>query len=82
MSKLNVHLLIALRAAGRFGAAEDDLLVDMRRGSHRELSAPDLVQALRDLADQSYVSAFNSALETKRWKITRLGTDALKEEGL
>lgn len=82
MSPLHVHLLLALRAATRFGCSAEDLLTDMRRGAHRDLSLPALEAALRDLADKSFASKFNTALDAERWKVTGLGRDALAEEGL
>ena len=54
----------------------------MRRSAHREVTEPDVVQALRDLGDKAFVMAYDSALGGKRWRITELGKSALKEEGL
>jgi hypothetical protein len=82
MSKLHVDLLLALRGAAKFGVGVDELLTDLRRGRHRELALPDLEQALRDLADKSFATTFNSALGSKRWRITALGMSALQEESL
>jgi len=82
MSQLHTDLLLALRAAGQFGAAAEDLRTDMRRGRHRELAVPELEKALRDLADESHATRFTTALGTKRWRITALGASALQEEGL
>ena len=82
MNKLAIDVLLALRAAGAYGIAPEDLLTDMRRGRHREATLPELERALRDLADQRFAAKFTSALLAQRWTITALGTRALEEEGL
>lgn len=82
MNELHIDLLRALKAAGKFGIKLDDLLADMRRGRHRDLSAPDLERALRDLADESNAKTFTDSLQQKRWAITRVGESALQEAGL
>lgn len=82
MTKLHVDILIELRQLSQYGLAVDVLLTYLRRASHRSLSEPDLVQALRDLADKSFVLVYDSALGGSRWKVTELGKAALKEEGL
>jgi hypothetical protein len=82
MNQLHTDLLLALRPAGIYGAAVDDLLTDMRRGRHRELTHPELEKALRDLADQSFAKTVTTPLKKKRWAITAVGTSALEEEGL
>lgn len=82
MSKLHIDLLLALRGAGSFGITRDDLLTDMRRGRHPELTLPELDRALRDLADQSLAHPFTSTLGAKRWAITGRGSQALQEERL
>lgn len=82
MDQLLTDLLLALRAAGQYGAAPEQLLTDMRRGRHRALALPELEKALRDLADQSFAKTITTALKTKRWAITALGTSALEEESL
>lgn len=82
MSTLHADILLALHAAGKFGLTLEVLLPDLRRGRHRALVVPQLETALRDLADRSLVSAFQSALESKRWRLTGFGENALHEEGL
>ena len=82
MNPLHVDLLIALRAAGEYGVALEQLLADLRLGRHRELVAPDLQAALRDLGDTRFVSMFTSPLGQKRWRLTSLGGDKMKEAGL
>lgn len=82
MNKLHIDLLLGLRAAAQFGLGLDDLLTDMRRGRHAEVSKPELEQALRDLVDRSFADAFKSPLGGKRWRILALGESALREERL
>lgn len=82
MSKLSIDLLLSLRSAGHYGLAPADLLTDMRRGRHAELTEPELLAALRELADASLVTVFTTALKARRWKITGLGESALQEERL
>ncbi|MBX3736729.1 MAG: hypothetical protein KF715_08575 [Candidatus Didemnitutus sp.] len=82
MSKLHIDILLALRASGVFGVAAEDLLTDMRRGRHRDLTLPDLERALRDLADKNFAAPFTSALCNKRWAIAAIGERALQQEGL
>ncbi|MBL9187913.1 MAG: hypothetical protein JNK23_10565 [Opitutaceae bacterium] len=82
MNDLPVHLLLALNGAGAHGLPVATLLVDLRRGGHHTLSEPQLVAALRGLADQSHAVSFGSALGQQRWRITSRGKSALHEEGL
>jgi hypothetical protein len=82
MTNLHADILLALHGAGKFGLKLDTLLADLRRGRHRGLALPLLETALRDLADKSFSTPFESALEEKKWRITHLGTSALQEEGL
>jgi hypothetical protein len=58
------------------------LLPELRTGAHRSLTEPQLEKVLRDLADKSFVVAFESPLSGARWRITALGKSALAEEGL
>jgi hypothetical protein len=82
MNELQIDLLRALNAAGKFGICLDDLLADMRRGRHRDLSRPELETALRSLADESNAKTFTDSLRQKRWGITAVGASALQEAGL
>ncbi|MDP2226791.1 MAG: hypothetical protein Q8J78_04885 [Moraxellaceae bacterium] len=82
MTQLHIDLLLALRGAGIYGAAAEDLLTDMRRGRHRALTLPELEQSLRDLADRIFAQTFSTAMQKKRWAITGIGAAALQEEGL
>jgi hypothetical protein len=82
MNALHIDLLLALKAAAQYGLPLDALLADLRRGRHRGLTQPQLETALRDLADQSLATPFDSPLSGRRWRITALGTSALQEEGL
>lgn len=82
MSNLHTDILSLLRAAGKYGLDVDTLLRDLRQLRHRELAAPALEKALRDLADESFASPFMSALKKQRWGITGLGENALTQEGL
>lgn len=82
MKHLRIHVLQALRGAGKYGLGVEQILTAMRLGSHRDLATPDLDRVLRDLADDSLVTTFNSVLEEKRWRITALGESALQEAGV
>jgi hypothetical protein len=82
MNKLHIDLLIALRPAAQFGLGTADLLTDMRRGRHPELTEPEIERALRELADRSFIFAFKSPLGAKRWRISGQGESALQEERL
>jgi len=82
MTTLHIDLILDLRVPAENGLAPDALLTDMRRGRHRNLSEPELLAALRDLADKALVIPFDGALGTRRWRITGRGEAALKEEGL
>lgn len=82
MSTLHVDILLALNGAGQFGLKLDTLLADLRRGRHRALALPVLEKALRDLADKSFATPFESALGESRWRIMGLGVSALQEEGI
>lgn len=82
MNQLSIDLLRALHAAGQFGLLAVDLLADMRRGRHRDLTLPELESSLRALADDSLAKPFTDALRQKRWAITSVGASALQEAGL
>lgn len=82
MTRLHLDILLELRQLTQYGLSADTLLAYLRRNSHRELAVPDLLKALRDLADKSLVTTYESALGGERWKITGLGSSALKEEGV
>lgn len=82
MNQLHIDILRALSAAGKHGIKLDDLLADMRRGRHRDLSTPDLERAVRDLADDANAKTFTDSLRQKRWAITQVGQSALEEAGL
>lgn len=82
MNKLHTDMLVLLRAAAGYGLALDNLLQDLRQTRHRALTQPETERAVRELADRSYVTSFNSPLSGKRWRITALGESALQEEGL
>lgn len=82
MSTLHIDTLVALNAAGDFGLPAETLLADLRRGRHRSLALPSLEKALRDLADRSLVTPFESELGAQRWRVTGRGKSALQEEGL
>ena len=82
MNELHIDLLIGLRAAKQYGLDVPTLLVDLRRGRHRDLAQPQLEQALRSLADDSFATTFTTVLKSKRWRITALGESALQEASL
>ena len=82
MNQLSIDLLRALSAAGKFGVAAVDLLADLRRGRHRDLTLPELESSLRSLADESFAKPFTDSLRQKRWAITAVGASALQEAGL
>lgn len=82
MNQLTLNLLIELRQRAQYGDTGKNLLVLLRVGGHRGLTTPELEQALRDLADKSWVTPFDSPISGPRWRITALGESALKEEGL
>lgn len=82
MNKLHIDTLLLLRSASQYGQTLAVLLDDLRERRHRQLAVPELERAVRELADRSLVSTFESPLSGTRWRITALGTDTLKEEGL
>jgi hypothetical protein len=82
MNNLSLDLLVALRATGEHGSSLPLLLIDLRRGRHRGLTEPELLKALRDLADRCHAIAFVSATGSDRWRATAAGKSALEEEGL
>jgi hypothetical protein len=82
MSRLHLDILTELRQLTQYGLAPAGLLSYLRAGTHRDLALPDLQQALRDLSDKSFVTAYESALGGTRWRITGLGLSALKEAAL
>jgi len=82
MTTLHIDTIVALNGAGEFGLPLDNLLADLRRGRHRKLTQPQCEQALRDLADKSFATPFESGLSGTRWRITALGKSALTEEGI
>ena len=75
-------ILDALRALGELGAAEERILRDARAEGFVTLTAPALLTALRQLADQRYVTPYTPPLGGQRWRITALGTSALAEQGV
>lgn len=79
---LHVDLCLALHGAGEHGLPIATLLADCRRGRHPQLTEPQLLAALRLIADRSLAVAFGSALGVQRWRLTGRGTVALAEEGL
>lgn len=82
MTKLHIDLLLALKGAGDFGLPVSNLLDDLRLGRHRNLAQPQLERALRDLADKSFATPFDSGLGGERWRITGRGDSAVQEAGL
>lgn len=82
MMPLSQFLLISLRHSGERGASEDILLAHARTNGYPNATMPDLQRALRDLADRSQVNAFEQAIVGKRWRITALAIDQLREAGL
>ena len=82
LTELHVDALLVLHQAAELGLPVETLLADLRRARHRHLALPKLESALRDLADRSYATAFESGLGAKRWRITALGISMLIEEGL
>jgi hypothetical protein len=82
MTNLHIDTLVALNGAADFGLPVDNLLADLRRGRHRGLSLPQLEKALRDLADKSFATPFDSELSGQRWRVTGRGKSALAEEGI
>lgn len=82
MNALHIDALVALNSSGEFGLPLENVLGDLRRGRHRALSQPQLEKALRDLADKSFATPFESAMGGTRWRITGRGNSALVEEGL
>lgn len=79
---LHADLLLALHGAGEHGVPVAHLLADCRRGRHPQLTEPQIIAALRLIADRSMAVSFGSALGVQRWRITSRGTSALAEEGL
>jgi len=82
MNKLHRDTTLGLVAARENGLPLAQLLTDLRAGAYRSLTEPQLEIALRDLADVSYVVAFDAPFGGRRWRITALGKSALAEEGL
>lgn len=82
MNTLHIDALVALNGAGEFGLPLANLLADLRRGRHRNLTQPQAEKALRDLADKSFVTPFDAELSGERWRITGRGKSALQEEGI
>lgn len=82
MTALHTDLLLLLRPARDYGEGETKLLARLRQDGNRDLTAPTLLIALRELADKSWISPFTSPLSGKRWRITALGESILGEEGL
>jgi hypothetical protein len=79
MTKLHVDILIDLKAAGEFGLPLDNVVTDMRRGRHCDITEPEVRTALRDLADRTFVALCEGDL-SKRWMITGRGKVALQTE--
>jgi hypothetical protein len=82
LNPLALNILIELRNRQQYGDTEPRLLSMLRVGGERNLTAPELEKALRDLADKSWVTPFNAVLVGKKWRITALGESALTEAGL
>lgn len=82
MSTLHLDSLLALNGAGEFGLPLDNLAADLRRGRHRGATLPQVEKALRDLADRSFATPFDTELGGQRWRITGRGKSALAEEGV
>lgn len=82
MNQLAIDILIELRNRTTYGDTEARLLSMLRVGGHRNLSAPELERALRELADQTIVTPFDVPLIGKKWRITARGESAMKEAGL
>lgn len=82
MTNLHIDTLVALNGAGDFGLPLENLLADLRRGRHRGATKPQLEQALRDLADKSFATPFDTEFSGQRWRITGRGMSALNEEGV
>ncbi len=82
MTTLHIDTLLALNAAGDQGLPVDTILADLRRGRHRQLALPEAERMLRDLADRTFATAYDTELGARRWRITARGKSALHEEGL
>lgn len=82
MTNLHTDTLVALNGAGEHGLPLETLLGDLRRGRHRNLTQPQAAQALRDLADKSFATPFDTGFGSQRWRVTGRGQSALAEEGL
>ncbi len=78
---LRLVLLQTLRAAGELGLPDMQLLTAARVGGHADLTRPELLATLRDLADDRAVAPF-SQISGRRWRITALGESQLAEAGL
>ncbi len=79
--QFQVSLLLTLSAAADIGLQEASMLPRLRL-EYRELTAPELAAQLRALADRQLAVSYEPALGASRWRITGLGTAALKEAGL
>lgn len=79
--QLQVSLLLTLSAAADIGLQESSMLPRLRL-EFRELTAPELSAQLRALADRQLAVSYEPAIGAARWRITGLGTAALKEAGL
>lgn len=81
MNPLLLDILLALRDGKQFGLSVEILLPRLRAGDHRGLTVPQLETALRDLADQTFVTSMRGPLGGVRWRITAVGISALEEIG-
>lgn len=82
IQQLQIDSLRLLHAAGEIGLRAPDLLVRLRTTTFPALTEPELNVELLALADRGWVVSYAPALGAARWKITGLGTAALKEAGL
>lgn len=81
-SQLLNFLLAALSASASIGMRRDALLREARTNVSRSTTEPDLDTGLRDLADKGWVREYTPEIGEPRWRITDLGRDRAREEGL
>lgn len=79
---VQTFVLLVLRASGDLGMSQARLLVELRRESFTDLTAPQLEAAIRELADKSFTTPLVTALGENRWRITSLGRSVLDEQKL
>jgi hypothetical protein len=82
MMPLSQFLLMSLHHTGERGASVGILTGCARAQLDDTITEPQVERELRGLADKRLVSLYEQPILGKRWRITALGTDTLREAGL